>query len=202
MVQSRDDGGSPEQRTPPEEITDESPLIRDSHSARVKPISPGRVHNILHNLYREAGLLTDNNGRRYEIRAHSLRKYFRTQLAALGMNSDYIEYMMGHKISTYHDVQMKGIEFLRSIYAASGLSITSTTQLSKLEMIKTFARGIGLNPEEILTKEAMSEPHRAYASEHEREDREIRTLSLAVKDLIRKELLDDVSKSRPVSIHA
>ena len=67
--------------------------------------------------------MTSNpRGRRYDLRAHSIRKFFRTQMASLGVDRDYIEYMMGHTISTYHDIKMKGIEYLRGIYLASGLS--------------------------------------------------------------------------------
>jgi hypothetical protein len=62
-----------------------------------------------------------------------MRKFFRTQMAALGVQTDYIEYMMGHTISTYHDVQMKGIEFLRGVYAALGLCIEPKTKPSRIE---------------------------------------------------------------------
>jgi hypothetical protein len=34
------------------------------------------------------------------------------KMAALGVDRDYIEYMMVHTISTYHDIKMKRIEFL------------------------------------------------------------------------------------------
>jgi hypothetical protein len=57
-------------------------------------------------------------------------------MAALGVDRDYIEYMMGHTISTYHDIQMKGIEFLRGIYIASGLSIKPKTRISKIDALK------------------------------------------------------------------
>ena len=48
----------------------------------------------------------------------------------------YVEYMMGHTISTYHDIKMKGIEYLRGIYAASGLSIKPKTRVSKIDCCK------------------------------------------------------------------
>jgi len=182
--------GSPEERTPPETINDESPLIRNSHSAQVTPITAMRIHTIVHNLYREAGLIKNRNGRRYELRAHSLRKYFRTQLAALGVNTDYIEYMMGHKISTYHDVQMKGLEFLRNIYAASGISIKPKTELSRVEMLKEIIRAWGMNPEEILAKEALTQPHRTYISPNNREQDHIGILTNTLKHIVRKELMD------------
>jgi intergrase/recombinase len=41
----------------------------------------------------------------YDLRVHSLRKYFKTQMLALGVQADYVDYMMGHTIDTYHDIQ-------------------------------------------------------------------------------------------------
>jgi alcohol dehydrogenase YqhD (iron-dependent ADH family) len=40
-------------------------------------------------------------------------------MAALGVQTDYIKHMMGHTISTYHDIQMKGIDFLRGVYTTT-----------------------------------------------------------------------------------
>ncbi|MEA2089343.1 MAG: site-specific integrase [Thermoproteota archaeon] len=174
---------------PPEEIHDESPLIRDEKSVTVKPLTPGRIHSILHTLYKRAGLIRNKKSRRYKLRAHSIRKFFRTQMAALGVNTDYIEYMMGHKISSYHDVQMKGIEFLRNVYAASGLSIKPKTRVSKIDALKEIIRAWGMNPEQILAKEALSQPHRTYTTPHEREEHQVKTLALALKETIKKELL-------------
>ena len=92
---------------------------------------------------RKSWLDTAKGYRRYRIRPHSIRKFFRTQLAALGVDQDYIEYMMGHKVSTYHDIQMKGIEFLRNIYVASGISIRPKTKLSQIEVLKEMVRSMG-----------------------------------------------------------
>lgn len=86
---------------------------------------------------------------------------------------------------------MKGVEFLRNIYASSGLSIRSKTQISKVEILKTFARGVGLDPEKVLTQEALAEPHRIYASMSEREDYEIRALSRELKEILRKEITSE-----------
>ena len=187
--------GSPELRTPPEAITDRSPLIRNSHSAKPAPISPSRIHSIVHNLYREAGILGDRHRNRYELRVHSIRKFFRTQLTALGVNRDYIEYMMGHKVSTYHDIQMKGIEFLRNIYAASGLSIRPKTRVSKIGALKEIIRAWGMNPEEILTRKALAEPHRMHIGPRNREAEQIQALRRALKEMMMKELLEAKSPS-------
>jgi integrase len=174
-------------KIPPEKIHDESPLIRDEHSKAVKPLTPSQVYNILHGLMAQAGLLGSKVGRRYAIRPHSIRKFFRTQMAALGVQTDYIEYMMGHAISTYHDIQMKGIEFLRGVYAASGLCIKPKTKPSRIEMLKEMIRALGLNPEEILTKEALAMPHRTVISAG-KDENQIETLLKALKQKLKQEL--------------
>jgi hypothetical protein len=182
--------GSPDGKIPPEIINNESPLIRNKHISVVKPIVPRHIYKCVHGLYYKAGLLTEKTHRRFNIRVHSIRKFFRTQLAALGVDKDYIEYMMGHTISTYHDIEMKGIEFLRNIYAASGLSIRPKTQATKIELLKEMARAWGLNPEEVLTREALSRPYTTYVGPTSCEEEQVKSLSLALKDMMRKELLN------------
>jgi integrase len=171
---------------PPETITDFSPLIRNKHKAQVTPITPNAVHSIIHNLYRKAGLIQKSGKVRYSLRTHSIRKYFKTQLAANSeIPPDYVEYMMGHTISTYNDVKMKGIDFLRNLYASSGLSIRPKTTLSKIEKLKTFAESLGLNPDEVLSKDALIMPHRTIVDPQQRT---IEVLNKALKQEIIKEL--------------
>jgi hypothetical protein len=155
----------------------------------VKPIGERQIYQLIHGLYFKAGLLKPNNGKGYDLHVHSLRKFFKTQLMALGVQPDYIDYMMGHTVDTYHDIGSKGIEFLRNIYANAGLSIKPRAQISKIDMVKEFIRGMGMNPEDILTRQAISEPHRAYATTQEREEDQIRALCLAFKETLKKELL-------------
>ncbi|MCX6660431.1 MAG: hypothetical protein NTX81_08675 [Candidatus Bathyarchaeota archaeon] len=111
---------------------------------------------------------------------------------ALGVQSDYIDYMMGHTIDTYHDIQMKGVEFLRNVYASSQLSIRPKTQVSKFDAMKEIIQAWGLDPEKVLVREAFAEPHRVYVSAAEREDHEIRLLSRELKETLRKELLSGI----------
>lgn len=65
--------------------------------------------------------------------------------------------MMSHVVDTYHDIQSVGVEKLRNIYAASGLSIKPKARVSKIDALKEVIRAWGLNPEEILTREALSQ---------------------------------------------
>jgi hypothetical protein len=182
--------GTPRSYNPPEEIQDDSPLIRNERLRVVKPIKPHQLYDIVHNLYIKAGLLRRSMGRFYTLRVHSIRKYFRTQLAALGVPSDYIEYMMGHTISTYHDIKMKGVEFLRNVYAASGLSIRPKVKMTQIEMLKEIIRALGGDPEKAMLEQAFSRPHRTIAGPAEVEDGNLKALQTLLKELMRKELLE------------
>ena len=154
----------------------------------MKPINERQIYQLIHGLYFKAGLLRLNNGKGYDLHVHSLRKFFKTQLMALGVQPDYIDYMMGHTVDTYHDIESKGIEFLRNVYASGGLSIKPRAQTSKIEMVKEFIRGMGMNPEEILTGQTLAEPHKTYVGGQEREEDQIRALCVAFKESLKKEL--------------
>jgi integrase len=171
---------------PPEVLCDESPLIRDSQTKMVKPVTTGSVYLAIHKLYVKAGLIQKGTAKRYDLRAHSIRKYFRTQLGSLStIPTDYIEYMMGHTISTYNDVKMKGIEYLRNLYASCGLSIRPKAKISKIDQLKLIIEAWGLNPNEILSRDALTMPH---ATVVDAEQEKIEVLNQALKQAIIKEL--------------
>lgn len=96
---------------------------------------------------------------------------------------------MGHTISTYHDIQMKGVEFLCQIYITSGISIKKRVRTSKIEMLKEIIRAWGLNPEEILTRQALTQPYTTRVASVEWEREQMRELSKALREMLRKELL-------------
>jgi len=184
--------GSKTSKIPPENIHDETPIIRNHQSKQAIPLTPSAIHKLVHDQYVKAGLIQPKSmGRRYELRTHSIRKFFRTQMAALGVQADYIEYMMGHTISTYHDIQMKGVEFLRGIYIASGLSIKPKTRISKIDALKEIIRAWGMNPEEILTRQALTEPHRTVIDRSQMEQSQIQQLSIALKQELLKEIREN-----------
>lgn len=172
-----------------EDIHDDSPLIRDHQTKIARPIGEKQLYKLVHTLYSQVGLLKQNNSGGYDLRVHSLRKYFKTQMMALGVQPDYIDYMMGHTVDTYHDIQSKGIEFLRNIYATAGLSIAPKQKGWELDALKAFARGLGLEPEKVLTQAAFAEPHRVYITAEDHEQAQTKALSMAIKELIKKELL-------------
>ena len=189
-LEARKAGGLPN-KIPPETIQDESPLIRSEHAKDVEALSPGQVYNILHRYMAQAGFLGSKVGRRFTVRPHSIRKFFRTQMAALGAQTDYIEYMMGHTISTYHDIEMKGIEFLRVEYAKAGLTIKPKSDTNKMAIVRDFLKSMGLKPEEVLSKEAQAMPHRTVVSFAQRlsEQQQIDVMMRALMQKLKQDII-------------
>ncbi|UCH02742.1 MAG: hypothetical protein JSV20_02860, partial [Candidatus Bathyarchaeota archaeon] len=163
-----------------------TPIIRNGCKNKVFPVTPGGVSKLVRRLLFKTSIIRKGEAKRYHVRPHSLRKYFRTQLGALStIPTDYIDYMMGHTVSTYNDIRMKGIEYLRNLYASSGLSIRPRTKLTKIDRLKMFAESLGLNPDEVLSRAALSRPHRTVVDP---ESRKIKVLNQALKHAILQEL--------------
>jgi len=179
--------GSVDGKIPPEVLNDQSPLIRNERHRQPKPVGPKQIRKLVHGLYVKAGLLKEPKGRMYDLRVHSLRKYFKTQLIALGVQESYVDYLMVHVVDTYHDIQSLGVEKLRNVYAASALSIRPKTRVSRIEALKEIIRAWGLNPEQVLTREALSQGAATTINVENREDHDLQVLSRTLKDLIRQE---------------
>ena len=175
--------------TPPETITDESPLIRNSHIAeKVLGVSEKTIRKIVHELAVNAKIskkLPDSW--MYSVRTHSLRKYFRTQMSATKVDTEIIQYMMGHTIDTYEDVQSLGIETLRNLYISAGLTIRPKTQVNRIEQLKEIIRAWGQNPEEILTKDALMRGNITETQE-QTQNHQLSTLAEQLKQLVKKEV--------------
>jgi hypothetical protein len=187
------------QKIPPEEIHDNSPLIRDSLSPQPRPIGEKQIYKLTHNLFYAAGLGKKNKNGGYELRVHSLRKFFKTQLKARGVDSDYVNFMMGHVVDTYHDIESKGIEFLRNLYAKADLRIRPKPDNGNVarfkKMVMEMARELNVDPEQVLARDALAEPHRIFTTPDEQDHLEIRVLTKALvqglKDYRSKSSLED-----------
>jgi hypothetical protein len=77
----------------------------------------------------------------------------------------------------------------RPRHTASGICIRPKTKPSRIEMLKEMIRALGLNPEEILTKEALAMRHRAVMSAGKEESR-METLLKALKQKLKEELAE------------
>jgi integrase len=184
---------------PQEEIWDSSPLIRDQHSKEVNPVTPACIHRLINKLYAKAGLIDLTKGKkRYRLRAHSIRKYFRTQLGSLGtMPTDYIEYMMGHTISTYNDIRMKGIEFLRGKYATAGLCIRQKEKADIYDFVEDILRSKGYGIDKELFRRAIAKPHRTVCTPTDPKEERRTIIRDNFLEMLRKEILDPSLEKEP-----
>lgn len=175
--------------TPPEEITDESPLIRNSHFGyKVRGVTEKCIRQIVHNLSVEARISKRlPNSWMYTVRTHSLRKFFRTQLSAAKIDDEIIKYFMGKTIDTYEDVQSLGIETLRNLYSNAGLTIRPKTRMNRIEQLKEIIRAWGDNPEEILSRDALIRGNITETQE-QTENRQLSILAGQLKELIKREV--------------
>ncbi len=106
-----------------------------------------------------------------------------------GMPESYVKYMMGQTPDTYNDIQSKGIEFLREIYERAALSIQPKSQYSRLEKATEFLRGIGIDPEKALIRDAFAEPHRFDATATpDKEGQRTRILLETLRDRLERKL--------------
>ena len=99
--------------------------------------------------------------------------------------------MMGHTISTYHDIRMKGIEYLRGVYVSSGLSIKPKTRLNKLEALKEMIRAWGLNPDQVMSREALAQSNTTAIDRAQLEQTQLAQLTSVLKQQMIKEIYEN-----------
>ncbi len=78
------------------------------------------------------------------------------------------------------------MEYLRGIYTASGLSIRPKTRVSKIDALKEIIRAWGLNPEQLLAKEALAQGAVTIKAA-DVENHQLAVLANELKQLIRAE---------------
>ncbi|RLG02579.1 MAG: hypothetical protein DRN54_04315, partial [Thaumarchaeota archaeon] len=157
-----------------------------------KPISTQRVYDIVHKLFVKAGVIKRKRGQRYDVCVHSLRKFFRTQMAAAGIPPEYIEYMMGHTLSVYHDIQSKGVEFLREMYKRAGLRIRPTATITKDLIRRVLLEKLDELTDEDIRRIAGAMPHRTIIHGEEEDT----TYVLALVDILKEALRRGLENGR------
>ena len=174
-------------KTLPEVLTDDSPLIRNSRNGKkVLGVSGKTIRKEVHTIAVQVGVSKKlAEGWMYNVRTHSLRKFFRTQMSAAKIDDEIKEYMMGHTISTYEDVQSLGIETLRNLYTSAGIAIRPKTAINRIEQLREIIRAWGENPEEILSKDALIRGNQTVTEDHQ-----AKLLASELKNLVKREMLE------------
>ena len=79
-------------------------------------------------------------------------------MASLEVDPDCIDFMMGRAVKDrYHDVRMKGVDYLRGVYMTSGIRIRPRVRLNKIDALKEILQTWGLDPAKILSHEALAQ---------------------------------------------
>ncbi|MEM2704789.1 MAG: tyrosine-type recombinase/integrase [Candidatus Bathyarchaeia archaeon] len=123
-----------------ENLTADSPLFASRTKRGTKPLSQQKFNQMLKNIAKKAGL--NGNGKYGILRAHSLRKFFVTQLTNHGVEDKIVNFFIGHKIPEVDRVYwFRRVEELRKIYAERQQHLNPFNQqqefdLNKLEDIK------------------------------------------------------------------
>jgi hypothetical protein len=94
-----------------------------------------------------------------------------------------------HTVDTYHDIQSKGIDFPGNMYTRADLTIRPKTTVTKNEIIIQTIRNM-LTPEKLRrVEQVLAEPDTKYVDPEERQREEVRALSRALRDSLKRELL-------------
>ena len=124
---------------------------------------------------------------RYDLRVHSIRKYFRTHLGlSKAIKTEQVEYMMGHTISTYNDLSTS-IETLRRAYALAGLSIRKKEKTDIYDFVENILRTRGYDFNKELLRRAIAKPHRTVCSPMDLEEERRSAIRDGFMELLRKE---------------
>ncbi len=147
-------------RVPAEKITDDSPLILCRSSVKkgqIRSIEYSQLGTMFARLCFKAGINRLKDGTGYALNNKSFRKFFRTQMSVLGVQKDYIEYMMGHTNDTYLDIRMVGVECLRRVYRISGISLKDEPELDRFRLLKQTIERLDFRPEDVLKPEILNQ---------------------------------------------
>lgn len=131
----------------PEILTDDSPLLATFDR---QPITSTRtIHDIIASTSMRVGLKN--------VHPHALRKYFASALRNAGVNETIVEYMMGHKLPAVKKAYFSEQELEDSYRRAEPyLSISQSSSMeieqTKRDILRTMAKSLGIDPEQIVFK--------------------------------------------------
>jgi len=127
----------------PEKLTDSSPLFV---TKRKQPLTRSGLSSLITQLAQRVGL--------ERISAHSLRKFFQTQLEAAGVHPNWIEQMMGHKLEGVRGAySMPTDQQLREAYVKAYYSLRIFPIKVPNEEINVLMRRLHESQERILMLE-------------------------------------------------
>lgn len=99
-------------------------------------------------------------------------------------------------IKDLNDIRMKGIEFLGGVCISAALNIKPKTRINKLDALKELMRAWGLNPEQVLSREALSQGNITVIDRAQLEQAQITQLTVALKQQMIREIKEGQVENR------
>lgn len=117
---------------------------------RVFPISVRGLEMKVFRLLSKAGLVKKSRNI-YEIHLHCFRKYFKTMLAASGVQESFINMLMGHKAYLDESYLRANLEMIKEQYnrAVDKLTLGKAPSESKESKVMKVIQTLGLDPKEV-----------------------------------------------------
>ena len=104
---------------------------------------------------------------------------------------------MGHTISTYNDIRMRGIEFLRAKYASAGLRIRQKEKADVYDFVEDLLRSKGYGIDKELLRKAIVKPHRTVCGPISYEEERRTAIRNKFIEMLRKEFLEPSLEKEP-----
>ncbi|MGC9307834.1 MAG: tyrosine-type recombinase/integrase [Thermoplasmatota archaeon] len=123
-----------------------------SQDERVFPISKSTSWYILNNAFKKANLIGEKEYGRYDLHPHSLRKYYRTMLAAAGVPESFISKLMGHRKYLDESYLRAKKEMLVQEYRKAMPKLTISTPVkkeTKFDKLLQMAESLGISESEL-----------------------------------------------------
>ena len=76
-------------------------------------------------------------------------------MSVMGVQRQFIGYMMGHKTDLYLDVKMAGLEYLRKIYCLAGITVNPIEGYDRLALLKQAIERLDFKPQDVLRPEIL-----------------------------------------------
>ncbi len=100
---------------------------------------------------------------------------------------------MGHVVSTYNDIQMKGVDHLRGLYNLSGLCIRQKEKTDIYDFVEDILKGKGYDIDRELLRRAIAKPHRTVCSQMSIEEERKSAIRSGFIEMLREEFLEQNS---------
>ena len=98
------------------------------------------VENAFHRLMRRIGLRKPAGANRYDLRIHSLRKFYKTRLEEAGVNPLVIELWMGHATGVIHAYFKPSLRMIREEWRKAEPALTIFAEQEKIGFEEEISR--------------------------------------------------------------